>query len=127
MVHKSAPMFKHSFLFLLLSAVGCLFTVEVRAQNKPTLSGYVKDSLSGETLIGATLSINGKSAGVNSNQYGYFSITLPAGTYNITCSFVGYRMQQVSVDLQKSQSLSFFWLPRLQQMKRSLCHQGGVI
>ncbi|HZG26501.1 MAG TPA: TonB-dependent receptor, partial [Chitinophagaceae bacterium] len=66
---------------------------------------------SGETLIGATLSINGKSAGVNSNQYGYFSITLPAGTYNITCSFVGYRMQQVSVDLQKSQSLSFFLAP----------------
>ena len=56
-----------------------LLMMNATAQNKFTLSGYVKDSLSGETLIGASIAVNGKSFGVNSNQYGFFSITLPFG------------------------------------------------
>ena len=59
-------------------------------QNKYTVSGYVKDSLSGETLIGATISVLGESKGITSNQFGFYSITLTAGTYNFICSYVGY-------------------------------------
>ena len=47
------------------------------AQNKYTLNGYVKDSASGESIIGATVAVNGKS--VTSNQYGFYSITMDAG------------------------------------------------
>ena len=42
------------------------------AQNKFTLNGYVKDTTNGESIIGATVSVNGKSLG--SNQYGFYSI-----------------------------------------------------
>jgi hypothetical protein len=83
------------------------------AQNKFTLSGYAKDSLSGETLIGATLTVNGIGKGVNSNQYGFYSMTLPEGNYTITCSFIGYRVQQTSINLNKSQSFSFFMPPAI--------------
>jgi hypothetical protein len=87
-------------------------TVSVsQAQVKYTLSGYAKDSLSGETLIGATLAIDGKGKGVNSNQYGFYSITLPEGKYTVTCSFIGYRGQQVNIQLVKSQSYNFLMPP----------------
>ena len=52
-------------------------TLTVTAQNKFTISGYIRDSLSGETLIGASITIGGQSIGISSNQYGFYSITLP--------------------------------------------------
>ena len=55
-----------------------------------TLNGYVRDSLSGELIIGATITINGQGKGVASNQYGFYSITLDSGTYNISISHVSY-------------------------------------
>ncbi len=61
------------------------------ASSKVTLNGYVKDSLSGESIIGATISVNGQSKGVASNQYGFYSITLDQGTYTISISHVSYQ------------------------------------
>jgi CarboxypepD_reg-like domain/TonB dependent receptor/TonB-dependent Receptor Plug Domain len=82
------------------------------AQNKFTVSGYVKDSLTGETLIGATLQVNGKGKGVNSNSYGFYSITLDEAEYEMTCSFVGYRNQRVTLKLNTSQSFNFLLSPK---------------
>ena len=53
----------------------------IHAQKKFTLNGYIKDSLTGETLIGANLNIPTIGKGVTSNQYGYYSITLSRGKY----------------------------------------------
>jgi len=65
-----------------------------------TLSGTVTDSLSGETLIGASVLVSGaQNTGVSANEYGYYSITLPAGTYAVQCSFIGYRMRSTTVEL----------------------------
>ncbi len=65
-----------------------------RAQNPAsgrfTLNGYIKDSLSGESIIGATVAVNGQSKGVSSNQYGFYSITLDRGTYTLNISHVSY-------------------------------------
>jgi hypothetical protein len=98
---------------LLLSLIICLSVQAVVGQNKFTLTGYVKDSLSGETLIGATLSIDGKATGVNTNQYGFYSITLPQGNYSIICSFVGYQSQQLQIDLSKNNSFNFLITPKI--------------
>ena len=82
------------------------------AQNKPaathfTLNGYVRDSLTGESIIGATISINGQSKGVASNQYGFYSITLDEGNYTLNISHVSYLGKTVLVNLQTNQSLNF--------------------
>ena len=97
----------------LLLGVFVLLMISATAQNKYTLSGYVKDSLSGETLIGASISVNAKSFGVNSNQYGFFSITLPSGNYKISCSFVGYEMKESSVELNKNIDFNFSLPPKI--------------
>lgn len=72
-----------------------------------TLNGYVKDSLSGETIIGATISVNGQSKSVASNQYGFYSITLDEGSYAITASHVSYLGKSVTIDLQENKSYNF--------------------
>ena len=65
-------MMKKTWLICLLFYAGIL-----HAQNKYSISGYVKDSLSSENLIGATVSLAGQHKGVSTNAYGFFSITLP--------------------------------------------------
>ncbi len=83
------------------------------SQNKFTVSGYIKDSLSGETLIGASLSLNGKGKGVNTNAYGFYSITLNQGEYTVSCSFVGYETKQIMVTLNKDQFLQVALAPKV--------------
>ncbi len=67
-----------------------LLPLLVFSQEKYTVSGYVRDSLSGETLIASTVSVAGSSKGVASNSYGFYSVTLTSGTYTFVCSRVGY-------------------------------------
>ncbi len=88
-----------------------LLSFQLHAQTKYTLSGYIKDSLSDETLIGATVVINGQGRGVNSNQYGFYSITLPEGSYTVTCTYTGYQARQINLTLSKSESFNFLIPP----------------
>lgn len=66
-----------------------------RAVQKPdvrhTISGYVRDAGTGEALIGATVLIRELQAGGVANNYGFFSITIPPGSYEVVTSFVGYK------------------------------------
>lgn len=82
------------------------------AQNKFTLSGYVRDSLSGETLIGATVSAPGQQAAITTNNYGFYSITLPAGKYALSISFAGYVAADTSIDLSGNQEMNFSLIQR---------------
>ncbi len=76
-------------------------------QERVTLNGYVKDSLSGESIIGATVAVNGQSKGVMSNQYGFFSITLNKGNYTINISHISFFGKSVALNLDSSLSLNF--------------------
>ncbi|MEP7229107.1 MAG: TonB-dependent receptor [Ginsengibacter sp.] len=97
----------------LLSVIFLLFPIIVCSQNKYTLSGYVKDSLSGETLIGSTISVAGLSKGITSNSYGFFSISLTTGTYTFVCSNVGYATQIKKIDLTGDVAFNFEMSPKI--------------
>ncbi|MGB4772712.1 MAG: TonB-dependent receptor [Chitinophagaceae bacterium] len=92
-------------LAMLVCAVGF-------SQQKYTLSGYVRDSLSRETLIGASVSIKGESKGVNSNTYGFYSITLAEGEYTVVASFVGYLPIELPVSLHGNADLDIALLAK---------------
>ncbi len=79
----------------------CL-TLAVQAQEKFTLSGYVKDVKNGESLIGASVIKAGTTTGAVANEYGFYSITLPKGTHTITVSYIGYDNFSFVIDLQKN-------------------------
>src|SRR5688572_12972242 len=89
-----------------------IFSLAVAGQSRYTLSGYVKDSLSGETLIGASVTINGASAGIVTNPYGFYSITLPAGSYVLSVSFAGYFSLDTALNLNANEELNFNLFPR---------------
>jgi hypothetical protein len=69
-----------------------------KAQNH-SLFGYVKEKSSGESLIGATVLVDGKMKGVASNNYGFYSITLSSGMHHISYSYVGYQTVQQDIEL----------------------------
>ena len=77
------------------------------AQKKYTISGYAKDIQNGETLIGATITVKGNSRGITSNQYGFYSITLLEGNYELICSYAGYMPKTTQVNLQGDNQLDF--------------------
>lgn len=85
---------------LLFSAL-VLFSLQSAAQEKVTLNGYVKDASNGEELIGVTVFIPQMKAGAVTNSYGFYSITLPKGKYEVQYSYVGYTFQTVTVELDK--------------------------
>ena len=85
----------------------------IAAQNKFTVSGFIKDSLNGETLIGATVAVMGKTKGISSNQYGFYSITLQEGQYVFICSYIGYQPKIINVKLDNNKQLNFDVLPKI--------------
>lgn len=73
---------------LLLLTVLLFGSIAVNAQ-KSTISGYLKDAQTGEALIGAKVYIDSLKTGTVANIYGFYSLTLPNGTYDILYSYVG--------------------------------------
>ncbi|MEQ8554777.1 MAG: TonB-dependent receptor [Cyclobacteriaceae bacterium] len=73
--------------------------------SKYTISGYVRDRVNGENLIGATVQIKNSYDGNITNAYGFYSITLPAGRYQLMFSYVGYENQEIPVVLNKNVSI----------------------
>lgn len=69
------------------------------AQNKRTISGYVKDAANAEGLIGVSVYVKEAGTGAVTNNYGFYAITLPQGTYSLVVSYVGYKKQTQTVDL----------------------------
>ena len=82
-------------LFFLFSAIATMG----HAQERVTLNGYVRDIANGEELIGVTIFIPQAKAGTTSNSYGFYSLTVPPGTYQVQFSFVGFRTVTLDVDL----------------------------
>jgi len=71
----------------------------LQAQDRYTISGYVKDSQSGESLIGANVYIKELLKGTSTNQYGYYSLTIPEGDYTLVVAFLGYEEYTKSIAL----------------------------
>lgn len=102
-----------SFMYRFAAVILCvLYGLPGSAQNRYTLNGYVRDSLSGETIIGATITINGQSRGVASNQYGFYALTADEGDYEIVFSHVSYTSKIVRINLHNNQSLNAGLVPR---------------
>lgn len=73
----------------------------VIAQENFTLSGYVTDGRSGETMIGAKVYIPSIRKGVITNNYGFYSLTVPAGTYIVEYRVSGLETKKKEVELTR--------------------------
>ena len=100
-----------------------LFTVSVYSQNallsgRMVLNGYIRDSLSGETIIGASITVNGKSKGVSSNLYGFYSLTLGQGSYEISISHIAYSEKSFLLSLDSSITINVDLVPKTFPMQK---------
>lgn len=89
---------------LLLFLATLLISLSAYTQDV-TLSGYLRDAETGEELLFATVSVAGTTQGVTTNLYGFYSLTLPIGIYQINYSYVGYEPQTIEVALRQNETL----------------------
>jgi len=89
------------YLFLICLLIILSLNAFAQSTSKYTISGYMKDSQSSESLIGATVYNQASLAGTSTNQYGFYSLTLPAGSVELVYSYVGYNAQTCSFRLSR--------------------------
>ncbi len=103
---------KNLFLTLLF-----IVYLPVFALPKHTVSGTITDATTGESLIGATVTIKELAGtGSSTNAYGYFSITLQHGKYTLLVSYIGYKPYSQAIDLSASKLLQIKLEPNSQQL-----------
>lgn len=87
---------------ILLSLLLAMFFLGVYSQDMYTLSGTVRSERTGETVINASVKIVKSNEGASSNEYGFYSISLSAGEYEIEFSAVGYETVTEKIALSKN-------------------------
>jgi len=94
---------KRLFLYIFF-----LVNLSLNAQKNYTLSGYVLDSQSNELIIGSSLIVEGLNIGTITNSYGFFSITIEEGNYNIRIQNLGFKDNTQNINLNKNLSLNIY-------------------
>ncbi|MEM7654604.1 MAG: TonB-dependent receptor [Bacteroidota bacterium] len=84
-----------------LMAFCCLATL-AQAQSTATLSGYVREAETGEAMVGATIFVSEIKRGAYTNEYGFYSLTVPAGSYEVQVRYVGFQTDTLQLDLTES-------------------------
>lgn len=102
----------HLLFAFLIAAFG------LHAQQTFTVSGYVNDSTSGESLIGASLFIKEIQKGVSTNTYGYYSVTLAEGRYTFVTRYIGYAQQDRTIDLRADVKMNIDLKPTVTEIKQ---------
>ncbi len=80
--------------------------------NRKTISGHIIDKNTGEDLIGATIYVNEIGGGTITNVYGFFSISLDPGSYEIQFSYVGYEPISKTIELKENQTIDVELSPK---------------
>lgn len=101
MKHNTNPIKIRQVILIIL----LLATELVAAQSRFTLSGYVREKGSRELLPGVNVYLAEQRMGTITNNYGFYSITVPAGQYEFQYSFVGYQPVIIRVDLTQSRMM----------------------
>lgn len=97
---KNLRLLFSAFLLFMLSISAVL------AQNKYTVSGRIKDAATGEVLIGAAVVVPSLGTGVVTNEYGFYSLTIPQGNYTLIFRYIGFQEVKKEVILNKDVSLN---------------------
>ena len=95
------------FIFWLMLSI----SLPLSAQKKVTVSGYVQDAHSSETLLGAVIQNKTSNVGTTTNSYGFYTLTLSSGEVRLNCSYVGYRNEEVTLQLDRDTVINFRLTP----------------
>ncbi len=93
--------------FWLIVLFGLYYSLNAQSQEKYTISGTVTEDSSNESLIGVTVAFPSLGSGVTTNEYGFYSITLPEGNYQLVVSYLGFKDIVQNISLTKDTKLDF--------------------
>lgn len=82
-----------------------------------TISGTITEAASNETLIGVTVAIPELRTGTTTNEYGFYSISLPKGNYDIVVSYLGFKDISQTVALNTNKKLNFKLVEEAEQLE----------
>ncbi len=91
--------------FITLLAAALFGSMTATAQQY-TVNGYITDGKSAETIIGATVVDENSRHGTASNNFGFYSLTLPAGQHRLTVSYVGYNRRTIDLNLRRDTAIN---------------------
>jgi hypothetical protein len=103
---------RFSFVFFLI-----ILSFTSYAQERFTISGYVKDAATGEALIGANVYLQENLKGTTTNQYGFYSMTVERGNFTVVFRYIGYDDRKVPVELNKNLKLNAEVAPATVEVK----------
>jgi hypothetical protein len=98
----------YRFKISLLKFLFLFFSIINFSQENFTINGYVLDENSNESIIGANIIVPSINAGTITNTYGFFSITVPKGNYEIQISSLGYKNISTKINIIKNINTTFF-------------------
>ena len=102
--------------YFVLGVFAFIFSGNLNAQDI-TLSGTLKDSTNGETIIGARIYTEDGNYGTATNFYGYYSLTLPQGSYKIMFDYSGYEIIEKTINLTENLKLNLELKPEEQAIE----------
>lgn len=105
-------MSKYTFTIVLM----LLMSLSLQAQKKFTISGVVADEKNKETLIGVSLFVAETKTGLVTNEYGFYSITLPEGEYTLSVNYMGYQTITEKIKLNQDLKKNFYLSVSSQQL-----------
>ncbi|MGB3608400.1 MAG: TonB-dependent receptor [Psychroserpens sp.] len=109
---------KKSLLVILLLAIQTVI-----AQEKATLSGTITDLGSNETLIGVNIIFPDLQTGTNTNEYGFYSISLPKGEYKVQISYLGYTTVTETISLSEDKVANYQLLESTESLNEVVIKQ----
>nr|WP_299069289.1 TonB-dependent receptor [uncultured Allomuricauda sp.] len=96
---------RYASIQLLIGLCLLLGSTVIQAQNSFTISGNITDTMNGETLFGTSIFLKGTTIGAVTNEYGFYSITAPKGSYTMIVSHMGYKEIIMEVVLDQNQKI----------------------
>ncbi len=98
----------------------------VVSQEKNTISGTLKNASNGETLFGASIYLEGTTIGVTTNEYGFYSLTAPKGSYTIVITYMGFAAIEQEIQLDSDTKLNFELKEDFAQLDEVVITTGGA-
>jgi len=113
------------FRYLVLILFALIHTTIIG--QKYNVYGSVKDAVSGETLVGSALMVQPVNYITTSNNYGFFTFNIEAGSYTVTCSYIGYEQYSSKITVKKDSVFNINLMPTTINLQEITVNNGKTI
>ncbi|NNM16986.1 MAG: TonB-dependent receptor [Croceitalea sp.] len=101
------------------------FSICSYSQQRFTLSGTIREAATNETMIGVTVAVPNLRTGTTTNEYGFYSLTLPEGEYEVLISYLGFETIRESLELNANKQINYKMVEEAQQLEEVVVSENA--